>query len=204
MTDEQLRVIYERILAAPRATGADDGAPTPEEMLALAEGRGSEAERLRVLDGVMRSEDARRDFELLRAAVAAARPRVWRLAPVFAAAAVVIVAAGLGALWWPDRAADPVRGDTAAVRLTAPNDAPSVSSPLILAWHRVPDAASYEVELVEASGNLVQMATLADTTWTPPPSIHLQAGVEYRWWVRAMLADGRTLESPPRRLVLSP
>ena len=72
MNDERLRAIYERILAESHGTGED---VTPEQLLALAEGRGNDADRLRTLDVVMRSEHSRRDFELLRTAAAAMHPR---------------------------------------------------------------------------------------------------------------------------------
>ena len=204
MNDEKLRRVYKTILeyrgGAPRS---DD--VSPEAMLALAEGRGSDAERLRTLDQVMQSEDARREFELLRAAVAASRPPARRFpAPWLAAASFLVVIAGTAVVWRATHPENVMRGDAAAVTLSSPSDAPSVSGPLVFAWRRVPGAVSYEIELVEASGTLVQMAKVNDTSWTPPATVHLAHGVEYRWWVRATLADGRTLEAPPRRLVLSP
>lgn len=205
MNDERLRAVYERILAEPRPAGADDE-PTPEQMLALAEGRGSDAERLRTLERVMRSESRRQDFELLRAAAAAARPPRRAAGRMLAAAAIVLVAAGVATVTWRQMHTDDniMRGDQKSVMLAAPSDSPAASGPLVFAWRRVAGATSYEVELVEAGGTLVQMATVRDTTWAPPPSVHLVSGVEYRWWVRATLADGTTLEAPPRRLVLSP
>jgi hypothetical protein len=203
MNDERLRAVYERILAESRPTGDE---ATPEQMLALAEGRGSDAERLRTLDRVMRSENSRQDFELLRAAAAAMRPRPRVTTRLWAAAAAVLVIAGASTVTWRQMHQDEnvMRGAENAVTLSAPNDSPAASGPLVFAWRRVPGAKSYEVELVEASGTLVQMTTVHDTTWAPPPSVHLVPGVEYRWWVRATLADGTTLEAPPRRLVLSP
>lgn len=203
MNDERLRVVYERILAESRPTGDD---PTPEQMLALAEGRGSDAERLRTLERVMRSETSRQDFELLRAASAAMRPRPRATGRILAAAAVLLLVAGGTTVTWQQMQHDDniMRGGEHSVTLAAPNDSPAASGPLVFAWRRVAGAKSYEVELVEASGALVQMTTVRDTTWAPPPSLHLVPGVEYRWWVRATLADGTTLEAPPRRLVLSP
>jgi hypothetical protein len=206
MNDERLRAVYERILAQSRPSGDD---PTPEQMLALVEGRGSDAERLRTLERVMRSEESRRDFELLRAAAAASRPPRRGVNRMLAAAAVVLVVAGASAVTWRelrlDGASDNVmRGGEPTVVLAAPNDSPAVSGPLVFVWRPVAGATSYEVELVEASGALVKMDTVRDTTWTPPASVHLTPGTEYRWWVRATLTDGTTVEAPPRRLVLSP
>lgn len=204
MNDERLRAVYDRILTDSRGTTDE---PTPEQLLALAEGRGTDAERLRTLDRVMRSENSRRDFELLRTASAAMRPRPrmatrWRMV---AAAAIVLVVAGTATVTLRQRSTENVmRGSERSVTLATPNDSPAASGPLVFAWRRVEGATRYEVELVEASGTLVKMDTVADTTWAPPPSVHLTPGVEYRWWVRATLADGTTLEAPPRRLVLSP
>jgi hypothetical protein len=45
---------------------------------------------------------------------------------------------------------------------------------------------------------------VADTTVTLPDSIRLESGVEYRWWVRASLADGRQLSSGMQRLLVAP
>ncbi len=204
MNDERLRAIYERILAESHGTGEE---VTPEQLLALAEGRGNDADRLRTLDVVMRSEHSRRDFELLRTAAAAMHPRPrlvagWRM---LAAAAIVLVVAGATTATWRMRTTENVmRGGERSVTLASPNDSPAASGPLVFAWRRVAGAAHYEVELVDASGNLVKMDTVADTTWVPPASVHLVPGVEYRWWVRAALVDGTTLEAPPRRLMLSP
>jgi hypothetical protein len=204
MNDEQLRRAYKRILDSRTSAVADDQV-SPEAMLALVEGRGSEAERLGTLDRVMQSEETRREFELLRSAVAASRPHRRVLSTQWlAAAALVVIVGGSAIVWRAARPADTLRGSGESVTLSSPNDAPTVSGPLVFAWRRVPGAVSYEIELVEASGALVQMATITDTTWTPPSTVHLTNGVEYRWWVRATLNDGRTLEAPPRRLVLSP
>jgi len=206
MNDERLREVYEQILNQRPASAAGDETPSPEQMLALVEGRGSDADRLRTLDRVMSSEDTRRDFELLRAAAAAARPRKqtnWRM---LAAAAGVFIMAGVGTITWQRSRIDDnvLRGAGRAIRLAAPNDSPAASSPLVFVWHAVPGARTYEVELVEATGTLVHMTTVKDTTWVPPATTHLVPGVEYRWWVRATMPDGTTLEAPPRRLVLSP
>ena len=204
MNDEQLRRVYKKFLEQ-RSHERDAADVSPEAMLDLAEGRGSEAERLRTVDRIMQSEEARREFELLRAAVAASRPPARVIPrPWLVAASLLIVVTGSAVVWRATHPASVLRGDAPAVTLSSPSDAPSVSGALVFAWRRVPNAVSYEIELVEASGTLVQMATVKDTSWTPPATVHLAHGVEYRWWVRATLADGRTLEAPPRRLILSP
>jgi hypothetical protein len=204
MNDERLSGIYQQILARTSQASPGTGV-TPEEMLAVIERRVPDAERLRILDRVMQSEETRQDFELLRTAMAASRPA--RLAVprwAVAAAAVVLLTTG-GLVVWRVATPDSVlRGSGSNIELTAPHDSPAVSAPLVFAWRRVPRAVSYEIELVEGSGTLVHIGTVQDTTWTPPESVHLASGVEYRWWVRATLDDGTTIEAPPRRLVLSP
>jgi hypothetical protein len=204
MNDEQLRATYERMLTSARPN-ADE--PTPEQMLDLVEGRGNDTDRLRTLDRVMRSEDTRRDFELLRAAAAAARPPRRFDVRLMAAAAVVVAAVGISTFTWKQRQTvddNRMRGAQESITPLSPNDSPAVSGPLVFAWRSVPGVTSYEIELVDASGTLVQMTKVRDTTWVPPATLHLVPGTEYRWWVRATLPDGRTLEAPPRRLVLSP
>ena len=204
MNDERLSSIYQQIMARASAASPGTGV-TPDEMLAVIERRVSAAERLRILDRVMQSEETRQDFELLRTAMAASRP-ARRVVPrwAMAAAAVVILTTGGLTVWRASLQENVLRGAESNIELTAPHDSPAVSAPLVFAWRRVPRAVSYEIELVEASGALVHLAGVRDTSWTPPDSVHLASGVEYRWWVRATLDDGTTIEAPPRRLVLSP
>jgi hypothetical protein len=203
MNDEALRRIYQEMLARDTAASPSPHV-TPEEMLAVIERRASSAERLRILDRVMQSEVTRRDFELLRAAVAASRPRPG-LAPRWAAAAAVLIVSAAGIVLWQTRPEQNVlRSGGDELTLTAPPDTPAASGPLVFAWRRIPRAVSYELELVDASGALVHLGSVSDTSWTPPDTLHLVPGIEYRWWVRATLNDGTVVEAPPRRLMLSP
>jgi hypothetical protein len=204
MNEDRLGGIYQQILARGSAASRNTGV-SPEEMLAVIERRVPTPERLRILDRVMQSEEARQDFELLRAAVAASRPaRIAVPRWAVAAAAVVLLATGGLVMVRAFRPENVLRGGESTIELTAPHDSPAVSAPLVFAWRRVPRAVSYEIELVEASGALVHLGTVRDTSWTLPESIHLSSGIEYRWWVRATREDGTTIEAPPRRLVLSP
>src|SRR5690242_15022183 len=101
MTEDELRARYHEALR-DRANGDRSACPTPEELLAVVERRGSEAGRLATLDHAMScSAGCAPEFELLRAMHAAggtARARrvrfpVWSVIP--AAAAVLIVALGV-------------------------------------------------------------------------------------------------------------
>ncbi len=132
MNDEQLRAVY------ARTSPARPGCAAPEEILALVQRDGAEADRLRILDHVMSCAECRHDFDLIRAVESAGRedaagatgelPRVsatstpgphrsWlrQHAPVLAAAAVLLpIGIGVGTLrQWrttPRSTADIVRG----------------------------------------------------------------------------------------------
>ena len=178
MTDSELRDIYTRALTKR----AD--CPAPEALMALVTRTGSEDSRLATLDHVMSCVACKQDFELLRAIHAAdpgnaqARPR--RSAVPWLAAAVVVIAAGAVTLTQLQRP-KPVRG------------APSADIPLVgaangtLVWRAVPDAVRYDVEIVNASGETIFHARVADTTSALPAS--LPSG-SLSWWVRATLRDG--------------
>lgn len=67
MNDEQLRAVY------ARTSPARPGCAAPEEILALVQRDGAEADRLRILDHVMSCAECRGDFDLIRAVEIAGR-----------------------------------------------------------------------------------------------------------------------------------
>ena len=208
MSDERLRELYTESLAT-RPAGEH---ATPEAIAGLVRREGSETDRLATLDHVMRCVDCKRDFDLLRTieragiesgAVgrAATRPR-WLMPAALAASVLLAVGIGRGMLRAPD---DTTRGevDSGAVTLVRPGRAAPAGAALTFAWRPVAGARRYELELLDAGGNVAASAATADTSATLPAVRNLPAG-DYRWWVRATTADARSLTSAMRPLRLSP
>lgn len=209
MTDARLRELYARALAQAGMATAGARSPecvTPEELLALVRREGPEARRLATLDHAMACDACRREYELLRAIEEAGteiggnrmerRPR-WRMAPLGLAAGILIaVGIGLGLQNVVNRP-DVPRGGTDAVVLIAPPPSIADESAITFAWHAVPNAHGYILEILGDNQAQVFSKKTSDTTIVLGPR-QLRPG-EYRWWIRAMTPAGQ-LASPIRRL----
>lgn len=207
MTDEELREHYRQALRA-RRPGARTTCPPPEALLAVVERSGSEDTRLATLDHVMAcNAGCARELELLRALHAASGPaRPSRARPSWrwmasAAAAAVLLAVGLQRASSPRPEAPLLRGGSAEVQLAAPAEAASLpANGILFAWHPVPGARRYAVEVLDRDGAVVLARTTTDTSLTEAaPS--LGAGT-YRWWVRATDGNGVERRSSLRRIVI--
>ncbi len=216
-TDARLRELYARTLHEP-GKQPSDRCPTPEAMLALVRGEMDEASRLATLDHVMSCAECSREFELLRAidrasgesagsnagdgtsGLSAARRRstLRRYAPLALAASLLIAAGVLTRNVWRE-SPDVTRGETAAVTLVAPPDEMQTGAPIAFVWRPIPDAFRYEIEVLDAAGNVAYAETTSDTVVTLPAG-RLAAGSDYRWMVRATTGAGDQLVSAIRRL----
>jgi hypothetical protein len=188
-----------------RDAGERAGCVPPEKLHDLVEGRGSEAERLELLDHVMACNACHKEFELLRAIVHA-RPRERRFKTRYLAiAASLAVIVGAGIIWKQlqnaQPASDTLRGP-AEVVLVSPTGELATGESLAFVWRSVDGAVSYEVELSDADGNALYGAATPDTSLALPSSIALTPEKAYLWWVRARLADGRAKTSPALRFSL--
>lgn len=208
MSDERLRELYTAALAG-RPT--DRTHPAPEALAALARREGPEADRLATLDHVMSCADCRRDFDLLRtveragaqAGVAGrgATRRGWLMPAALAASLLLAVGLGRQLLRQPD---DTTRGGSAGgLVLVQPGAELPAGQTVTFAWRPVAGANRYELELLDSSGAVAASAATADTSASPGAARALPPG-EYRWWVRALLVDSRTIRSPLRTLRLTP
>lgn len=213
MTDERLRDAYEAAMAARR--GPDRvNCPSPDLLQALVRREGPEAGRLATLDHAMSCTHCRSEFELLRAIehagagkreAAAPRRSRWGvgvgIGAALAASLLVAVAVGPGRSMWDGTRDDVVRGDGNGLRLAAPSDGETVPArtPLTFAWHPERGAREYVVELLAPDGTAALTATTADSTASLAPAAPLPPG-EYRWLVRARLADGTEQLSAARSL----
>ena len=212
MTDERLRELYQHAVAA-RSEGIRTQCPPPERLLAVARREGSEEERLRTLDHAMSCGDCMRELELLRViekagtrmsggggAARRERARSWRRAVPLALAASAVLAVSLVVRGRGDDgpAGEPMRGgDSAAISPYTPRDGESVvGNSIQLAWRPLSGATRYVVEVLDADGRAVVSDTTSDTTHVLRDLRRLPAGGDYRWWIRALGADGVQRTSP--------
>jgi hypothetical protein len=209
MNVTRLQELYSQALARRDPAGTD-ACVSPEELLALVRTEGPEARRLESLDHVMGCPACRREFDLLRAlgsaqARPANRPSLAILGRRFtplALAASLLLAIGVGlavrSRVQPD---DTVRGGDTKLVLVAPStEVPP--GPLTFVWQRIPGAQRYQIELLDADGNLAFSQATGDTSLTWPAD-QLRPGSAYRWWVRD-LTPGSQLASPLRPLRVRP
>jgi hypothetical protein len=215
MTDDAaLREAYRELMAA-RAPRNRSDCPAPEALLALVERTGDETARLATLDHVMRCADCRRDFDLLRTAVASAEQAAAGETPALhvvrgggrsparrfplrsvAVAAGLVVAVGVGLLSWHPGTRQPLlRGEANTIVLLAPEQRPDGSA--LLRWRTVPGAAAYRVEVFAPNGRTVVADTVSDSTFVlPAPEVSSQL----RWMVTALHGDGHEVRSPAERV----
>jgi hypothetical protein len=206
VNDEQMREIYGGVMTA-RARRGPSACPTLEAILALVRREGSEESRLVTLDHVMGCADCRSEFDLLRSielagaeAGGTARPgRRW-LAPVALAASVLLaVVIGRSVLpGTPER--DVVRsGENDRLTLLAPPPQAATGAPLLFAWHPIPGASRYRLEVMDTAGEVVLEAESADTAVLLRGAADLEPG-HYQWWVGATAPDEVRSALRPLRL----
>jgi len=202
--DEELRELYAGEMG--RRSSASRAGCVPEDLLlAVAKGDAPITKRPAVLDHVAQCPECRAEFELLRT-VTGERPAARRRVPVLALAASV-AAVALGVAVWqvtraPEQRADVPRGVRGDIALVGPPGGVPVTMPILLVWRGVPDAARYDVELLDSRGGVVLAASTTDTTLSLPDTARLSAGREYHWWVRATRYDGTQLRSLAERFRL--
>ena len=206
MNDTELRRAYDALLKARSSDGAQ-GQVSLERMLALVEGRGTEAERVATLDAVMADPVSARELALLRA-VAANRPRQawprwWMTIPVLAAAAALLVVTtpALRDFVGVSRS-EPMRDQSNGPALISPTEEALPRDSRTFRWHPVAGARGYSLEILTATGTPIFTTRTTDTTVTLAADVQLAPGVEHRWWVAGELPDGTQRRSPFRRLLV--
>ena len=204
--DAELREAYApKLNETPAARGPD--CPSPESLLGALNGEGAEATRLPLLDHALSCAFCRRELALLHAVSGAgtessssAAPRTfWRsIAPLAAAATVVLAVGVIGLAQWRQRTDDIMRaGGSSGPVLIAPEAAATVAGRSVtFAWHPVSNALRYTLEVDASDGSVLFSTSTADTTVVAelqsiPPG-------ERRWLVRAQLDDGREVRSEVR------
>lgn len=202
MNDERLRSAYEEGLRRHGDSSSLDDVAA-ERLRRLVEREGSDEERLRTLDTLLSSAEGRRELEIAWAAARAARPRprTWR---VYAAAASLILVAGVSAIWWSQRTptSDVLRSVDSPITLVAPLGEVSDSPQTRFVWRAVPDIERYTLVVVDTTGAEVYARETQDTSLVLPDSVRLTAGRAYLWWVQARRTGGVTVTAVTQRFLV--
>lgn len=178
-------------------------------------GRAGEAETTAQVPELLRARSAR----LAKASdtkSASVTPTLWRKAPRWAAAAVVVLAVGvLSQFYSPSLNRQEVSpsidtpGQSAGIRETRNMDTgtigPSFLSPLegmtiipdggVFNWTPVRDSLYYQLRIVSDEGDLVWQERVDGTQWELPSDLSLSPGAEYFVRVDAYLAEAKALNS---------
>ena len=199
---QKLRKAYERFLEG-RASERDSCAE-PEAILELAQGEGPESQRLEILGHVMGCGECRREFELLRALQTAQTPATSWFRPWMAAAASVVLLAGVGYGVWQSVAGEgPVyRGLETGLELVRPAPGVLASGDLQFVWKAEVDAFEYVFEIMDSEGEVALRRTTGDTVVALSSEEVSGLAGPVTWWVRARLEDGTETASSPRLLTL--
>jgi hypothetical protein len=196
VTEREIQDLYGQALSSAGAGSPD--CVSPEALLALVRREGPEAVRLQTLDHVMGCDACLREYELLRGiekageevgATGSAVRRIWRMAPLALAASVLLLI-GIGVGY--ERLAegpDVVRGGGESIVLLTPASGVPANSEVAFSWTSVPEAHSYELELLDRNNSPVFSRTTKDTAVVLPRG-EIPAG-QYRWWVRAATPAGQ-------------
>ncbi len=208
-SDQEIKQAYKRILEKHRE---DDRAEcvTPEAILSLVEGEDEEEARLRTLDHVMACPACQEDFELLRTLArnrpmekVSRRPAIQFTPQRLALAASLILALGIGSIWWGSQAAGPgpvMRGDGGELELISPARGEVLEAGLTFVWHSVPGAFRYDFELLDSGGDVVFQESTPDTALVVEGFAPDEGSAELSWWVTARTGEGSQVSSPMRSL----
>ncbi|MGH7469304.1 MAG: hypothetical protein ACRENP_15235 [Longimicrobiales bacterium] len=205
--DDGLRAAYAPLRASSTEHRPD--CPAPDALIAAARGEGLEAERLLVLDRALRCPACRRELALLHAVSgtgvqpqSSARRFSWpRVAPLAAAASIVLMVGIFGADQWRQRNDPTLRaGNGTEPVLSAPTQQAALTGSITFTWRPVARALRYTLEVFAADGTVLLSATTTDTASVASfPNV---TPTEARWSVRAHLDDGSERRSEMRVLQL--
>jgi hypothetical protein len=219
MHDDELKQAWAALQAQRRAANVSSGTPSPEAIDAALDGSLSSDERERVLDATLaqgRSDELRLLHTMRQAAAESTRTtaavRAWPRWWPTAAAAALVLAIGVPT-WQSQRARTAGTADSATFRSGVPDDVqliapasgtawPSASGDTLrVSWHAVPTATSYQVDLLDAGGQVMATQSFkGDTTALLSAPDAGPDGAPAGWWVSASLADGRRVRSELRLL----
>jgi hypothetical protein len=204
-SDREIKQAYQRTLAT-HGQETRDNCVSPEAILSLVEGSEGEEARLHTLDHVMACRHCREDFELLRG-LARSRPveerskKRWGISSPqrLAWAASLVIALGAGSLWWGSQGSGPegvMRGDGTELRLVSPAAGGTLDEGMTFAWNSLPQAFSYEMEVIDADGEVVFRFSTPDTVVVAEGLSSAVLAEGLSWWVTARTRDGSRISSP--------
>jgi hypothetical protein len=204
---ERLQRLYTRRVAERPAPSA---CVSPEQMLAVIQREGSEAERMATLEHVMSCAACHREYQWLtavdqagtEAGAAGRRKSWWRERPLaLAASLLAVVAAGLLVQGRLRIGSEPERGQYADIDLLSPATAPTTGD-LTFAWRPVAGASAYVLEVQRPDGIIAFSDTTRDTVLVLAAAGRVLPDQEYRWWVRELTDASEPRSSEFRRLHL--
>jgi hypothetical protein len=203
---ERLQRLYARRVAERPAPSA---CVSPEQILAVIQREGTEAERMTTLEHVMSCSACHREYRWLTAvdqagieADAGARRRNpwWQGRPmVLAASLLAVVAAGLLVQSRIRTGTEPVRGENGDIALVSPATAPATDD-LTFVWRPAAGASGYVLEVQRPDGSIAFSDTTRDTVLTFGAAGQVLPDQEYRWWVRELTDGSEPRSSGFRRL----
>ncbi|HEY7481646.1 MAG TPA: hypothetical protein VH680_14115 [Gemmatimonadales bacterium] len=202
---ESLRRLYTRRVSERPAPSA---CVSPEQILAVIQREGSEAERMGTLEHVMSCAACHREYQWLTAVDQAGteanaterRTAWWRGRPLaLAASLLAVVAAGLLVQGRIRTSTEPVRGLSGHIVLISPEITPAPGD-LTFVWRRAAGASGYVLEVQRLDGAIAYSDTTRDTLLTLGAVDQVLPGEEYRWWVRELTDGAEPRSSEFRRL----
>ncbi len=208
MTDDELKRAYAALRRQRQARVASP-APLPEQLQGLVSGTLSQEERESLLEQTLESgavdelallhSAARSDFAERSSAARSGNLSMtnWRrFWPVSAAAAaVLVVAVGAPRLRLGTAVLAPIEyraeNGAAGPRLLNPAVDAFASNGQRFVWNALPDAAHYQLELVDANGRAVISLRTTDTTVSLPDTLPVsRLATAEGWWVVASSTGG--------------
>ena len=186
--------------------------PSSEEIADYINGRLSSGLRSRLESHLAECRACRKEVVSARRLLAtyhSRRPLVWAVPAVAAAVVALVVFASRMPRGTPENEVlrGRVSGDADAaqrIAIVAPLDGDSLAAGAVLfVWRSQAGLPLYRVTLTEGAREVWSSAT-ADTSARLPDSVSLDPTRNYRWYVDALGADGRSLTSGVQRFVLKP
>ncbi len=211
LSDASLQALYARRVA--RREVDPSACVAPEAILAVVRQEGPEDERLATLEHVMSCPACHREYEWLSAVDQAAleaeggsgpaRRPWWRAAPLALAASLLVAVGAAIAVRQYAAGPEPERGGGETIALVSPHGVAAAGAPLIFAWHPLPGAPRYVLEVQRRDGTVAFTDTTADTTLTLDQPERVLPDADYRWWIREATDGAEPRSSPLRSLRLS-
>jgi hypothetical protein len=200
MNDERLRAAYRKLMERRAAQPPPD--IDLDVMQGLAEGTAPPEQRDALMDRVLSHPETALEFSFLSEIAQTKRGRVHRVVPWLAAATVagVLLTGALVVQRVRQSAPDVLRGDADTPVLLKPEIGADITAGTQFFWNTFANAISYEIQLIDADGNVVAETSTRDTTWALPTDTAIEPDAELFWWITARLPDGTERRAAARKI----